>query len=155
MIHAIYVAKKPKDPLQQVDEVQVVFGAGITGDRYFKKAKYPGQNVTFIELEAIEKYNEDFGQAIGMSATRRNIVTEGVDLNALVGKEFAIGTAKFRGVELCEPCSLLGRLLENSAMSRADVVRAFLTSGGLRADVIQTGIVSVGMPFDVVESKRS
>lgn len=147
MIKAIFVAKKSREPLQQVDEAQVVPWAGITGDRHFKKSKYPGQNVTFIEMESIEKFNLDYSQSIECDAPRRNIVTTGVDLNALVGKGFSIGKAKFRGIELCEPCSILGKLLENERISRAEVIKAFLVSGGLRADVIGGGIISVDMPI--------
>jgi len=120
---------------------------GITGDRHFKKLKYPGQNITFIEIESIEKYNSKFSQNIEIGATRRNIITKGVDLNALVGKEFSIGEARFRGVELCEPCSVLGKLLENKNISSAKVVKAFVGSGGLRADVIGSGIIAIGMPI--------
>lgn len=147
MIEAIFVAKKTSETLLQVDEVQVVLGAGITGDRHFKKAKWPGQNITFVELESIERFNSTYHQSIELSATRRNIVTKGVDLNSLVGKEFTIGKAKFRGVELCEPCSKLGKLLGNESISRVAVVKAFLGSGGLRADVIGGGIISKGMPI--------
>ena len=147
MIDAIFVSKKPRQELQEVHEVQVVFGCGITGDRHFKKSKRPGQNITFIEAEAVDKYNSRFGQSITPKETRRNIITKGVDLNSLVGVEFSIGKAKFRGVELCEPCSVLGKLLENKTISKTQVVRAFLNSGGLRADIIDTGILSIGMPI--------
>lgn len=147
MIEAMFVSKKSRQALQEVHEVQVVFGSGITGDRHFNKAKRSGQNITFIEAEAVERYNSLFGQSITPKATRRNIITKGVDLNALVGVEFSIGKAIFRGVELCEPCSVLGKLLENQHISRAQVIRAFKASGGLRADVIKTGIITVGMPI--------
>ncbi len=147
MIEAIFVSKKSRQELQEVHEVQVVFGSGITGDRHFNKAKRPGQNITFIEAESIEKYNSLFGQSITLRETRRNIITKGVDLNSLVGVEFSIGKAMFRGVELCEPCSVLGKLLENQSISQTEVIRAFSGSGGLRADVIATGIVEVGMPI--------
>lgn len=41
MIEAIFVSKKSRQPRQGVNEVQVVFGSGITGARHFKKAKRP------------------------------------------------------------------------------------------------------------------
>jgi MOSC domain-containing protein YiiM len=152
MIKAIYVAQKPRQPLHEVSEVQVVFGCGITGDRHFKKGKRAGQNITFIEMEAIEYYNAHYGQAIDAGATRRNVLTQGVDLNTLVGQEFSIGQARFKGVELCQPCRVLGRVLENETISNAQVVRAFLFRAGLRADVIAGGIISVGMPLICTDS---
>ena len=127
--------------------MQVVFGCGITGDRHFKKANKKGQNITFIEAEAVDEYNQLLGQAISPQQTRRNVITRGVDLSALVGVEFSIGDAKFKGVELCQPCSVLGRLLENQKISRSQVIQAFIGSGGLRADVINSGVVGVGMPL--------
>lgn len=97
----------------------------------------------------MRRFNASYNQSIDISATRRNIVTKGIDLNALVGKEFTIGKAKFRGVELCEPCRKLGRLLGNNTISRGAVVKAFVGSGGLRADVITSGIISSGMPITI------
>jgi MOSC domain-containing protein YiiM len=149
MIEAIFVSKKSRQALQQSHAVQVVFGSGITGDRHFKKAQKKGQNITLIEAEAVDAYNAQWGQSISPHQTRRNIITRGVDLNALVGVEFSIGKARFKGVELCQPCNVLGRLLENQQISRTQVIQAFLGSGGLRADVIGSGIVGVGMTLDL------
>ena len=147
MIEAIFVSKKSRQALQQTHAVQVVFGWGITGDRHFKKANKKGQNITFIEAEAVDEYNQLLGQAISPQQTRRNVITRGVDLNALVGVEFSIGGAKFKGAELRQPCSVLGRLLENQWVSRSQVIQAFLGRGGLRADIISSGVVGVGMPL--------
>ena len=147
MIEAIFVSKKSRQALQQTHAVQVVFGWGITGDRHFKKTNKKGQNITFIEAEAVDEYNQLLGQAISPQQTRRNVITRGVDLNALVGVEFSIGGAKFKGVELCQPCSVLGRLLKNQWVSRSQVIQAFLGRGGLRADIISSGVVGVGMPL--------
>ncbi len=155
MITAIFVAPKARQPQLQVDTVQVVFGCGITGDRHFKKSKRPGQNITFIAAETIENFNQAYGQSTAMGATRRNIITRGIDLNALVGQTFSIGDATFRGVELCEPCIVLARALANKELSRNGVLKAFQTCGGLRADVIGSGIISVGMPLIEVEAKNA
>ena len=153
MIEAIFVSQKPREPLQQVDEVQVVAGAGITGDRHFRKRRYPGQNITFIARETIEQYNHDHGQTIRLDATRRNVLTYGVDLNALAGKEFEIGGALFYGVELCEPCSVLGKLLGNTTITPSEVIKAFYNKGGLRADIIRGGILRTGMHINVTNNK--
>jgi MOSC domain-containing protein YiiM len=152
MIVSIYLAETPGDAMRRVPEAQLAAGAGIIGDRNYGKSKYPGQNVTFIESEAVARYNADYGQSIRPESTRRNVVTTGVDLNALVGVEFCIGTARFRGVELCTPCSTLGKLLENEQVSRAEVVKAFLTSGGLRTEVLCSGTIAAGMTFRFEDS---
>ena len=148
MIKAIFVARENKWQQFQVDFADLVQGRGILGDRNFSKSKWPGQNITLIEIEEIESYNENFSQSIGLSDARRNIVTQGIRLNELVGKEFRFGEVVLKGVELCEPCSILGELLENEVMNKNDVVKAFLHKAGLRADVVSGGRIFVNMQFE-------
>jgi MOSC domain-containing protein YiiM len=69
---------------------------------------------------------------------RRNVVTRGIDLNTLVGREFQIGTARCVGRRLCEPCSHLQRL------TGAALLRPMVHRGGLRADILVSGDVHVG-----------
>lgn len=148
MIKAIYLTPKRRSAQIQKNEVMLQSGRGIVGDRNFGKDDYPGQNITFIEQEMIDAYNLEHKQSIELSATRRNIITKGVRLNALVGKTFYVGAVMFVGVELCEPCKLLGCDLSNESITSADVVKAFVGKGGLRADVISDGIIAVGMLFN-------
>ena len=145
MIEEIWVASEEGLDAESVADIQVVAGSGIVGDRNFDKSKWPGQNITFIESETIIRFNTEYNQNISFGAARRNVVTKGIDLNSLVDKEFSIGDARFRGVELCEPCNYLGELLENETISCAQIVKAFVHCGGLRADVIHGGNFSTGM----------
>ena len=124
--------------------IVLVAGQGIEGDRYFGRADEPGQNLTLIEAEAIEAYQRARGRAIDLSVTGRNVVTRGVRLNDLIGRRFRLGGALLRGVEHCDPCLNLGKALAGADTRPADVVRAFITSGGLRADVLVGGEVAVG-----------
>ena len=130
--------------------VRVVAGAGIEGDRYFDAHDEPGQNITFIEAEAIEAFALENRRAVDMSATGRNVVTRGVQLNNLVGREFIVGPVRFRGVELCEPCLTLGEVLASSTLPPARVVKQWAHRGGLRADALTTGELSVGAGFEGV-----
>lgn len=148
MIEAIFIAKENRDDQQQVDGIELIKGKGIVGDRNFDKSKWPGQNITFIELEEIEKYNSCFRQNIALSDTRRNVITKNIRLNDLVGKEFRIGEVLFKGVEICEPCAYLGELLENNMMPKKNVIQAFFSKGGLRADVLSDGHIGIGMNFE-------
>lgn len=148
MIESIYIAPEHSANQQQVEEINLVAKSGIVGDRNFNKSNWPGQNITFIEQEEIDAYNSACGQNIEQRATRRNIITKGIRLNELVGKEFTIGSVKFLGIELCEPCRTLGEILENDAMPRKDVVKAFLHKSGLRADILTDGTISVGMEIN-------
>lgn len=103
MIKSIHIARQTCGQQQAVAEIHLIAGRGILGDRNFDQRKWPGQNITFVEAEEIARYNETCGQAIAEHATRRNVVTEGV---------------RFRGVELCEPCAFLGKLLANADMAK-------------------------------------
>lgn len=144
----MYVAKKSTQAQIEINAVQVDVGQGIVGDRYYGKRSENGQNITFVESEAITAFNANFEQNMCQSSTRRNIVTKNVRLNQLVGQEFSIGEVRFYGVELCEPCGALGRALANESLTASQVVRAWRLTGGLRANVLSTGILRVGMPFN-------
>lgn len=151
MIQGIFVAKKAKQAQIEIEAVKVDAGKGIVGDRYYGKKGNDGPNITFVALEEIHAFNENFEQRITLSDTRRNVVTYGVSLNDLVGKRFRIGDAEFYGVELCEPCALLGKRLATEEMSAAQVVKAWLHKGGLRADVVRSGVLRVGMPIEQLD----
>ena len=73
---------------------------------------------------------------------RRNVVTRGVDLNALVGERFRIGDVECFGQRLCEPCAHLERLTAQAG--KRGTLRALIHKGGLRADVVSDGTVRVG-----------
>ena len=126
------------------ERVRVVAGSGIEGDRYFGRHDEPGQNITLIEAEEIEAFFDGAAHARDLSMTGRNIVTRGVRLNALVGREFTIGSVRLRGVELCEPCRGLGRKLESTGLAPAAVVKRLVHRAGLRADVLSTGEIARG-----------
>ena len=111
-------------------ERRAIAGAGLDGDRYAMKAG------TFSEREAIAAAN-DKGVTIGEHETRRNLVTEGVDLQALIGKTFAVGDAVLYGVRDCPPCGYL------QGMTQPGVVAA-LHASGLRADIVRDGTLRVG-----------
>jgi MOSC domain-containing protein YiiM len=143
-IERIFVAAKRGEPQVSVEAVRVVLGRGIEGDRNFGKSKHVGQNITFVAAEEIERFVTESGLSIDLSGTRRNIVVRDVALNALVGREFTIGEAKFRGVELCEPCSRLAAHLRNQGVSSARIIRLFAHRAGLRADVLSTAVIKVG-----------
>jgi len=67
---------------------------------------------------------------------RRNLVTRGVPLNHLVGREFRIGDGKIRGIRLCEPCSHLQAL--------TPIIKGLIRRGGLRLQILSEGTIHVG-----------
>lgn len=148
MIERIFIRPPGGGPQVEHERVQVVAGAGIHGDRYFDARDEPGQNISFVEAEAIEAFAaRHHGRDIAPSATGRNVVTRGVRLNELVGRTFTVGGLQFRGVELCEPCLGLGEALSTPTLSPAEVVRQWVHRAGLRADALSSGELAVGARF--------
>jgi MOSC domain-containing protein YiiM len=94
--------------------------------------------VTLIESEALDAVRREYGVEISAAESRRNILTEGVALNHLVGREFRIGEVRLRGVRLCEPCNHL------EGLTRPGVREALVHRGGLRADVLTDGVIRPG-----------
>ena len=142
---AVYVAPAEGAPVEAVREVRAVPGRGLEGDRYFamagsegKRRLGPGNEVTLIELEAIEAVNHEKGFEIGLGDSRRNVVTRGVPLNHLVDRTFRLGDALLRGIRLCEPCGLFEK------NTREGVKAAFTHRGGLRAQIVREGVLRVG-----------
>ena len=143
----IYAAKSKGAEPQSVAEARAVPGRGIEGDRYFEgrgtfsKSEEPDREVTLIETEAIGALASDYGVRISAGSARRNLVTEGVALNHLVGREFTVGEVRLRGLRLCEPC---GHLEELSAPG---VKKGIVHRGGLRAQVLTEGVLREGDPI--------
>lgn len=141
---AIYIVANKRADLEPVEQVEAVAGQGLRGDRYFRSSYggeplgKPDQEVTLIELEAIEAARREFNIDLQPGQTRRNLITESVSLNRLVGQEFYVGEVLLRGLELCHPCKHLEML------TCAGMMKALKERGGLRAEVITGGSLRPG-----------
>lgn len=148
VVEALLTAPAAEAPMHTHEEVELHAGRGIPGDRYFdgigtfSASEKHGQEVTLIEAEVLKTMYDD-GLHLTPADARRNIVTSGIDLNSLVGREFQVGTARCVGRRLCEPCSHLQRLTGTA------LLRAMVHKGGLRADVLSSGVVAIG---DTIQS---
>jgi len=144
VVVSIQVSRVKGAPLDVIEEAELVQGRGVVGDKRFSLSTKPQNQVTLIELEALEAAMAEAQSATTMplspAVARRNIVTRGVALNHLVGKRFVVGTAVLRGIELCEPCGHLAKVV-SSAFSRALVHR-----GGLRCEIVHSGRARAGDP---------
>ncbi|HEX9341329.1 MAG TPA: MOSC domain-containing protein [Thermoplasmata archaeon] len=148
---SIHVAPQAEAEMRSLRTVRAVPGRGLEGDRYFIAAGTysnqpgPGREVTLIELEAIEAMARDNEVRIATGDARRNVVTRGVALNHLVGREFRVGGVRLRGVRLCEPCSHL------EGLTRRGVLGGLVHRGGLRAQILSEGDIRVGDPIEPLE----
>jgi len=142
-IDSIYLASRHGEPQRKVDAAKLTIGVGLEGDRYANAAD---GIVSLIEAEAVERFNEHTGLSISAADTGRNIVTRGIRLNDLVGRQFRIGQVLLEGFELCEPCATLGKRLSTDTVDAATAVAAFTHSAGVRAFVRGTGDIAPGSP---------
>jgi MOSC domain-containing protein YiiM len=147
----IYITSVAKSPLQSVKSVRALAGRGLEGDRYCASApaaageidakshmKILGKQLTLIESEAIDALQRDCGIKLLPRETRRNIITRGVALNHLVGREFNIGRVRVKGIRLCEPCGHL------ESLTQQGVRESLIHRGGLRAQILTDGVIHVG-----------
>ena len=142
-IEGIFIATAATAPMQRVGEVRAIPGVGLEGDRYAQKQgtffkPEPDFELTLVEAEAIEAAARDFALELKDGKSRRNVVTRGVPLNEMVGKEFQVGEVRVRGIRLCEPCSHLERL------TGKPVIKAMLHRCGLRAQILNEGVMRTG-----------
>jgi MOSC domain-containing protein YiiM len=145
-VEAIFVAAEPGELPAPVERVRARAGRGLEGNRYYwtEGDAPPGRAVTLIAAEAMDAVASDGDVSIEPAATRRNVLTRGIDVNELVGKRFRIGDVECEGVELCEPCAHL------ESMTQPGMVKAFVHRAGLNADILTDGEISVGDPVTVV-----
>lgn len=124
-------------PVIEVDEIECVAGRGLRGDRYFDhKPDFKGQ-ITFFAAEVHERMRKELGLTDASPANnRRNVITEGADLNELVGREFEIQGVRFLGTEECRPCYWMKEAF------RDERAEAWLKgNGGLRAKILSDGVL--------------
>jgi MOSC domain-containing protein YiiM len=127
-----------KNPAKEMAQIECVGGRGIVGDRFFdQQENYKGQ-ITFFAFEVYALLCERLATSNKTpSVFRRNVITEDLDLNALIGEEFVIQGIRFRGTEECKPCHWMDEAFAPGAM---ELLRG---SGGLRAVILSDGKLSV------------
>ena len=145
---SIHTAESAGQAMETRNEVELVAGLGIPGDRYHSgRGEFsptpmdPDHELTLIAIEEVEAFNRKMGHAMAPGEFRRNVVTRGVDINRLVGREFRLGNTVIRGIRLCEPCAYLARA------TRREVIPHLVGHGGLRAGIVQGGVLRVGDPI--------
>ena len=140
-VEGIFIGPKYELP-EPVARVRAAAGRGLEGNRYFFEQAPPGRALTLIAAEALEGMAAESGVEITAAESRRNVLTRGVDLNALVGVRFRVGDVDCVGVELCEPCKTL------ESLTKPGVIKGLVHRGGLTADILSDGEIAVG---DAVE----
>lgn len=136
-----HYGQPPSDhPVEEVSRIRCLAGRGIQGDRYLDyKDNYKGQ-ITFFEEEVYEDLCWQFAvRDQGPEVFRRNVITRGLRLNDLIGKEFEVQGVRFSGVEECRPCYWMDRAFARGAEA------ALKGRGGLRAKILSDGVLTVSV----------
>jgi len=139
-VEAIFLSPDHGQLPAPVERVHARAGRGLEGNRYYWEdgTAPPGTAVTLIAAESVEAVANEGDVSVEPAATRRNVLTRGIDVNELVGKRFRIGNVECEGIELCEPCSLLAK------RTHREVLKVLVGKGGLRARIISGGEIRVG-----------
>lgn len=141
-VEGIFISSVKGEAMQEVKQVLAIANEGLEGDRYctgdgsFNRETKGRRQVTLINGIFFE------GTGFEYKDSRRNIVTNGVELMWLIGREFKIGEAIFKGVKYCDPCNRPSNLSGNPKSFK----EVFWDRGGLIAEVIQGGIIRKGDP---------
>jgi MOSC domain-containing protein YiiM len=147
-VQQLAIAPRAEAPMQLVDNARALPGRGLEGDRYAasagtfspRGAHRPGYELTLFAAEVLDELAAD-GAPTDFAQTRRNVLTRGIDVNALVGRDFRIGEVVLRGLRYAEPCVHLDRI------NGTPRLRALIHRGGLRADILSGGELRTGLPI--------
>ncbi len=141
-ISSIFIRPEPSEPVVEMAQVLAVPGRGLEGDYYFAgiapEGTEPAREITLIEKETLKALETEHNIYLSPAESRRNLITENVPLNHLVGKEFRVGHVTLRGIRLCEPCAHL------ASLTQKEFLPALVHRGGLRAQILTKGIICVG-----------
>ena len=135
----IAISENNGETMKNVDSVESITGKGLLNDRHFKENNEKKSQITLIEIENINYYNEISGTSILPKDFRRNIITQGIKLNELLGSEFFIGKVKVKAHDLCRPCKYLEK-----SLNQKNFVKELLRRGGLRCEILINGKIFVG-----------
>lgn len=149
VVEAVCIAPSAGAAIETPSAVRALAGRGLAGDRHVAgtgtfPSGPPGSALTLIAAEVCES----FDPPLAPDEHRRNVVTRGIDLNALVGHEFSIGRVRCRGMRLCEPCAVAQRY------AARPILRQLVHRGGLRADILADGEIALGDPVQAVDPRR-
>lgn len=142
----IHICPGKRQEVQQVNSAELEAGKGIVGDRYHSLAEahleqgkpVPENHLSLISKEELDEFLKRNNSNLAYGDFRRSVITQGIDLNALVGKKFRVGSAVCFGVEPCEPCSYLSKSVHPY------VLPELVNRGGLRATVLESGFIEPG-----------
>ncbi|MDQ3217167.1 MAG: MOSC domain-containing protein [Actinomycetota bacterium] len=151
-VEAIFITGRGGEPMTRVAEVEAIAGRGLAGDRYLQRTGYwtgvDECQVTLIAAEALEEIGAKTEVSVSEGQHRRNIVTRGVDLQALGRRRFRVGEALLAFDRPRPPCRYIQSVSEHG-MTKA----LGRTRGGICARVIEGGMIHQGDAVEVISEQ--
>ena len=144
VVFEIGITEKNNQKIEKKETIEVVASKGIVGDRYFHDFNGDREQITLIESENIDYYNNTFNTKFTYVEFRRNIITKNIKLNDLVGKTILVGNIKLKVNDLCRPCKDLQQRL-----GKSNIIKEFLRRGGLRCEILSSGTINVGDKINI------
>ena len=148
-IEEIYIVPTGGQAMQKVTEVQAIAGCGLQGDRYCKRTGYwtgvDECEATFIQAEYLDEIAQTTRLNIHDGEHRRNMVTSGINLESLRGRQFRVGEAIFEYDRPRPPCSYI------EGLTQPGMTRALVRRGGICARVVMSGLIRVGDAILILE----
>ena len=137
-IEAINLTKINGKDTFYVNQAFLEKNKGIVNDRYYDNFKEKKEQVTLINLEEINNFNNQNKKKIEAKDFRRNIIVSGINLNELINRKIKINQITLKIHEICQPCKYLEDKLETPGL-----VKKLLNKSGVRAEIITSGYLSV------------
>lgn len=146
IVENIFITKVRREQPQEIAAAKLEAGKGIVGDRYHERAleflaagdEVQANHISLISKEELDSFLENNGAEIDYRDFRRNVLTSGIDLYGLIGKQFRLGGALCQGVEDCEPCAFLAATVHRAVLPELE------KKAGLRAIILEDGDLKVG-----------
>ncbi len=138
-IHGLHVVPRSFLPMRNVGELELISAVGIVGDRHTTGDAFhsdrpeDGRQITFFELETLQALARDHNITLAAQDHRRNVTTQGVPLNHLVGVRFRVGETLVEGTRLSTPCRHIEQI---TGLPLYDVL---LHRAGLNARILEGG----------------
>ena len=147
---SLFIVDRSAEPMKKVDQLAALAGRGIEGDRYllgtgtYSKKPEPGRQVTLIQSEVLTSLNKKFNITVKPEESRRNVLTEGIEINDLIGQEFLVGAVRLRAHRLTRPCKYLENLL-----GQPGLYKELWDHGGISCEILTDGVIEEG---DIITS---
>ena len=142
IVVALFTVDRRAAPMKKVEQLYALAGRGIEGDRYFlgtgtySKSPEPGRQVTLIKSEVLESLKNKLEINVKPEESRRNILTQGIEINDLIGTEFYVGTVRLRAHRITQPCLYLEKLLDQPGL-----YKELWDNGGISCEILSDGVI--------------